>query len=294
MSVTTAIKRRIADNGLTAAIKRQTGLGDLAFHTTKYTILFVLLASIVVPYLIVFSVSFRPPTEFYGDPHLIPRNPTLDGWVGGWDLVSENIVNSIFIALGTTILTLVVTIPGAYVFGRKQFPGRKPLFYMIVLALLFPYILLIIPLTSMWYDFGLFNTIPGLWIAYQVIVTPLSLWILRDYFSKMPHNLEEAAQVYGATQFSAFLRVILPLAMPAIIAVGFLAFTIAWNDFLFANMLTTGNGPRPAVVQLYNLQVRGEGGYWAQLTAVSLIIGLPPTAMYLAARRYLTAAFTFS
>ena len=265
---------------------------ETVFEIVRIATLAAILSLIIPPILFVVSVSFRPPTEFFSqNVYLIPKNPTVDPWVRAWDALQTPLKNSLFVAAGTSVLSLLITIPGAYVFARKQFPGRKFGFYMVLSALLFPYILLVVPISDLWYDVGLYNTIPGLWIAYQSFIVPFAIWILRDFFEQLPMNLEEAAQVYGCTQFSAFVKVILPLSAPAVAAVGFLAFVIGWNDFLFSNMLTTGTGPRPAVVALFLSTVGGEQTYWGLMMAESLIIGLPPTALYLASRRYLTQAF---
>ena len=91
-----------------------------------------------------------------------------------------------------------------------------PFFYMIVGTLIFPFILLIVPITIAWIRIGLFDTFLGLWLAFQIFAVPYSMWILRGYFAGLPKNLEEAAMVYGCTQFQAFYRVMLPLAKPAI------------------------------------------------------------------------------
>lgn len=264
---------------------------DLTFDIVRHGLLVLLLAITVLPFLYAFSVSFRPPNEFFGPPHWIPRNPTIEPWITSFSELRRPLMNSAMIASGTAVLSLLITIPGAYVFGRKEFPGKEVGFYLILIALLFPYILLIVPISDIWNDFGIYNTVPGLWLAYQVFVTPFAIWILRDFFEKLPANLEEAAQVYGCTQFSAFVRVILPLSMPAIVAVGFLSFLTGWNDFLFSNMLTTGTGPRPAVVTLFVTTTGGERNYWALVMAETLMIGAPPTVLYMVARRYLSDAF---
>ncbi|RDZ62725.1 carbohydrate ABC transporter permease [Haloferax sp. Atlit-12N] len=261
--------------------------------TTYGVISFLVLFNLVV-LAFIFSVSFMPPSEFFGAPHIIPQNPTLEAWTSGFQELRDNLVNSFLIGLGTTIVALAISIPGAYAFARKEFYGKRAGFYAIISAMMFPYILLVIPIMDLWNDLGLYNTIPGMIIAYQVFVTPFAIWILRDFFAKLPTDIEEAAQVYGCTQFTAFLRVILPLATPGIVAVGFLAFLTGWNDFLFANLLTTGTGPVPAVPVLYGTIGGGSGErvYWGKLMAETLIIGTPPTILYLVARNYLENAFT--
>jgi ABC-type glycerol-3-phosphate transport system permease component len=248
----------------------------------------------LIPLLFIVSVSFMPASEFFGDPHLIPHDPTLEAWTTGFAELQENLINSFLIGTGTALLALAITIPGAYAFARKSFYGKKAGFYAIISAMMFPYILLVIPIMDLWNTLGLYNTIPGMILAYQVFVTPFAIWILRDFFENLPQDIEEAAQVYGCTQFSAFLRVILPLAAPGIVAVGFLAFLTGWNDFLFANLLTTSLGPMPAVPVLYGTIGGGSGNrvYWGKLMAETLIIGTPPTIMYLVARSHLENAFT--
>lgn len=260
----------------------------------SYSFMILMLLSIVLPLLYVIGTSFKPGNElFVAKPHVIPYEPTLANYNRAIDAFGTQLYNSLIIAVGTAILSLLITIPGAYVFGRKEFPGKRPLFYGIVLALLFPHVVLIIPITELWLSLGLFNTFLGVWLSFQIFVAPFALWILRDFFRKLPDNIEEAAQIYGCTQFGAFVRVVLPLSMPAIGAIGFLAFLHGWSDFLFSNMLTTGNGPRPAIVSLYFALNAGGGERvnWGPMMAMSMIIGLPPTALYMYTRRYLTNAF---
>ncbi|WP_135303961.1 carbohydrate ABC transporter permease [Haloarcula amylovorans] len=268
-------------------------LGVTLKASTYGVITFLVLLNLV-PLLFILSVSFMPPGEFFGAPHLIPHEPTLEAWTSGIAELRDNLINSFLIGAGTALLALAITIPGAYAFARKEFYGKKVGFYAIILAMMFPYILLVIPIMGLWNDLGLYNTIPGMILAYQVFVAPFAIWILRDFFENLPKDIEEAAQVYGCTQFSAFVRVILPLAAPGIVAVGFLAFLTGWNDFLFANLLTTGTGPVPAVPVLYGTIGGGSGErvYWGKLMAETLIIGAPPTVLYLVARQYLENAFT--
>jgi multiple sugar transport system permease protein len=266
----------------------------VTLKASTYGVITFLVLLNLIPLLFIVSVSFMPASEFFGDPHLIPHDPTLEAWTTGFAELQENLINSFLIGTGTALLALAITIPGAYAFARKSFYGKKAGFYAIISAMMFPYILLVIPIMDLWNTLGLYNTIPGMILAYQVFVTPFAIWILRDFFENLPQDIEEAAQVYGCTQFSAFLRVILPLAAPGIVAVGFLAFLTGWNDFLFANLLTTSLGPMPAVPVLYGTIGGGSGNrvYWGKLMAETLIIGTPPTIMYLVARSHLENAFT--
>lgn len=265
---------------------------DRSIEWVRRILIVLILGVTVIPIVYVFSVSIQSPTEFFSYPHLIPQSPTADAWIFAFQRLQGPLVNSFLIATGTAIISLLITIPSAYIFGRRDFPGKKYLFYLVVLTMLSPYLLLIIPITSLWYELGLFNTILGLWISYQVFVTPFAIWILRDYFEQLPHNLEEAAQVYGCTNFSAFIRVILPLAIPAIFTVGFLSFIVGWNDYLFSNMLTTGTGPRPAVVELFIQTGGSETRFWGRLMALTLMVGIPPTILYMFVRKFLAESLS--
>jgi len=269
-------------------------IDEIAFRISVYLAIGIILISIVVPLLFIFVTAFKPPTEFFGDYHLIPENPTTEPWVTGFNNLRPNLVNTVIVASGTALISLFITIPSAYAFGRLEFPGKRVGFYIIILSMLFPYILLIIPVADLWVRLGLFNTIPGLWLAYQIFITPFLLWILRDFFADLPDDLEDAAQVYGCTQFGAFVRVILPLSAPAIVVAGFLAFLTGWNDFLFINALTTGTGPITAIPVLYKA-VNTAGGAsinWASLMAQVIIISVPPTVLYILSQRYLSEAFS--
>ena len=266
-------------------------VNDLLFRTSVYLVIAFIVSMSIIPLLYVISVSFRAPSELFTSPHLIPKTFTFEMWTEAISELRGPLKSSVIIATGTAIIALLITIPGAYVFGRKEFPGKEMFFYIIVISLMFPYVILIIPISATWLELGLYNTIPGLWLGYQIFVAPFAIWILRDFFAKLPKNLEEAAQVYGCSQFSAFVRVILPISAPAVMAVGFLAFLTGWNDFMFSYMLTTSIGPQPAIVHLFKSISAGERILWGLMMAEAIIIGTPPTILYLISRRYLTNAF---
>jgi len=268
---------------------------DYIWKALRYVFLISLLSAIVGPFIIIISTSLKTSGEVFDVLSILPSNPTSQPWRTGFDVLSPNLLNSLIIASGTAIVSLIITIPGAYVFGRKDFPGKQIGFYTIISTLLFPYVILVIPIGSTLLELGFYNTIPGLWIANQIFVTPFAIWMLRDFFEGLPANIEEAAQVYGCSQFMAFVRTILPLSIPAIIAVGFLSFLSGWNDFLFANILTSSQGPQPVTVTLYTSVVGGSGEriYWNLVAAEGMIVGLPPLILYLFSRRYITNAFAY-
>ena len=257
-----------------------------------WTGLVAVLALVLIPYAYVVVTSFKSPNELF-DVRWIPERWSLAGWreaLGNREFL-RSLWNSLLAGVGAALLSLLIAVPGAYVFARKSFPGREPLFYFIVGTLLFPFILLIVPVTITWIDLGLYNSIVGLWLAFQIFAVPYSIWILRGYFARMPRHLEECAMVYGCTQFQAFYRVMLPVAKPVIVSVAFLSFLLGWNDFLFSNMLTTGEGPRTASVAIYVASAGGERIDWNVMMVMTLVTGIPPVILYMIAQRHLSRSF---
>jgi ABC-type glycerol-3-phosphate transport system permease component len=257
-----------------------------------YSGLVFILLLVLIPYTYIAFAAFKPPEEIF-EVRWLPREWSLEAWryTLGSVQFQRYLLNSLFAGLGAAVVALFVAVPGAYIFGRKQFKGKEAFFYAITLALLFPFILLVVPLTIIWIKVGLYDTMPGLWLAYQVFIIPFALWILRGYFADLPPSLEECAMVYGCTRFQAFYRVMLPLAKPVIVSLLFLAFLVGWSDFLFSNMLTTGEGPRTASVILYVTAVGGERVEWEVLMVMTLMAGIPPVILYILAQRQLMQTF---
>lgn len=252
----------------------------------------LVLAIILIPYVYVIVTAFKSPDEVY-ETSWIPNQISFHAWRDVFETAEFHIYifNSLVAGTGCALLAIIISLPGAYIFARKEFPFREPFFYMIVGTLVFPFILLIVPITITWIKLGLFDTFAGLWLAFQIFAVPYSMWILRGYFAQMPRYLEETAMVYGCTQFQAFYRVVLPLAKPVIVSVLFLAFLQGWSDFLFTNMLTTGVGPRTASVAIYVATAGGERIEWELLMVMTMIAGIPPVILYMLAQKQLSRTF---
>lgn len=258
-----------------------------------YLGLFFVLGLVLIPYTYVGLSAFKSPMEMF-EVKWLPEEWSLEAWrYVIFDLqFHKYLFNSFLAGLGAAVVALVVAVPGAYVFGRKQFRGKDALFYVITMAMLFPFILLVVPMTIIWIKIGLYDTMVGLWIAYQVFIIPFGIYILRGFFAELPGSLEECAMVYGCTQFQAFFRVMLPLAKPVIVSLLFLSFLIGWSDFLFSNMLTTGQGPRTGSVIIYNSAVGGERVEWELMMVMTLMAGIPPVILYILAQRQLMKTFS--
>lgn len=258
-----------------------------------YTLLIIIGLSIILPFGYITLSSFKTEDTLRSPEIWIPRNPTLEQWHHSISVLNilGAMLNSFVIATMTAVLGLLIIVPGAYVFGRKQFPGKDFLFYMVIITLLFPVLLLIIPIAETWMSIGLSDSLYGVAIAIQVFAVPWSLWTLRGYFATFPRSLEEAAMTLGCSEFQAFYKVMLPLATPAIGAVGFLLFLVGWNDFLFSNMITFSQEVKPATVVLFNFTRGSERTYWGPLMPMTLMMTIPPSVLYILAQRWIQEAF---
>ena len=197
-----------------------------------------------------------------------------------YDLVTY-FKNSIFVSLSATAIALVVSIPGAYAFARRDFPGRKIIFYTAVFTVMFPSIVIFIPVYELFYWLQLVNTYAGLIIGLGVFVMPLSIWLLQGFFRQgIPANIEEAAKLDGLTDLTAFLRIVLPLSAPAVAVTALFAFLNAWNNFLWVYLLTSDSGKRTATVAIYYLTAGDTLRQWNQIMAVVVMLVLPPVLFY--------------
>ncbi|WP_435185609.1 carbohydrate ABC transporter permease [Halobellus sp. EA9] len=208
---------------------------------------------------------------------------TFSSYVDVWN--SYNMLryfgNSIFISISATIIALLISIPGAYAFARRDFPGRKVIFYTAVFTVMFPSIVLFIPVYELFYWLELVNTYFGLILGMGVFVMPLAIWLLQGFFRQgIPPNIEEAAKLDGLTDLTAFLRIVLPLSAPAVAVTALFSFLNAWNNFLWVYLLTSDAEKRTATVALYYLTAGDTLRQWNQIMAAVVMLVLPAVLFY--------------
>lgn len=249
----------------------------------------------------VISIAFRTDESVFGGTgtktSLIPRltELTFQSFIDVFDRYpfGQYFMNSIIISLGAVLLAMIVTIPGAYAFTRLSFPAKKFLFYYVILSLFFPWIVLVIPLYNIYTSVGLMNTYIGVIIAYTVVIAPLCLWLLRGFFAQaIDKDIEGAALIDGCSLIGAFFRVILPLAMPAVVATATFTFLVAWNEFIWVFILTSGEAKRTAVVGIHYLMGADVARDHNALLAAVLMTSLPPVIFYSFLQGFLTKAFS--
>lgn len=259
-------------------------------------VLVVLFALIPVLWLI--SISLKPPDELT-DQRFIPQSVSFDNYKslfeGGIDdsPFIKPLINSILIALITTAISIVLASFCAYAIARLEFPGKRLILAGALAIAMFPPISTVGPLFDMWRALGLYDTYPGLIIPYLTFSLPLAIYVLVAFFREIPWELEQAAQVDGATPFQAFTKVIVPLAAPGVFTAAILVFIFCWNDFLFAISLTSSDASRtvPAALAFFT----GESSFTAptgSIAAAAVVVTVPIIVFVLFFQRRIVAGLT--
>jgi multiple sugar transport system permease protein len=258
----------------------------------------VVLIFALIPVLWLVSISLKPP-EAIADGRFIPSEVSFDNYKslfeGGVDESPfiKPLINSILIALSTTVISIVLASFAAYAIARLEFPGKRVILAGALAIAMFPPISTIGPLFDMWRALGLYDTYPGLIIPYLTFSLPLAIYVLVAFFREIPWDLEQAAQVDGATPYQAFTKVIVPLAAPGVFTAAILVFIFAWNDFLFAISLTSSDASRtvPAALAFFT----GESSFTqptGSIAAAAVVVTVPIIIFVLFFQRRIVAGLT--
>jgi multiple sugar transport system permease protein len=270
--------------------------------TRQYAFWSVAIAAVLVfaliPVVWIISLSFKTP-ESVTDGRFIPAHWTFDNYKtlfeGGLDNSPflHPLINSIVIAMISTVIAIVLAAFAAYAIARLEFPGKTAILAGALAIAMFPQISTVGPLFDMWRSIGLYDTYLGLIIPYLTFSLPLAIYTLVAFFREIPWDLEEAAAVDGATPFQAFRKVIIPLAAPGTFTAAILVFIFCWNDFLFAITLTSSNNARtvPAALAFFT----GESQFTAptgNIAAAAVIVTIPIIIFVLFFQRRIVAGLT--
>ncbi len=250
----------------------------------------------VFPLLWMLSLSFKDPTTFRSaQPSFFPQAWV---WTNYQTVFSDTLFtsafrNSVGIALIATVLGVVVAMFAAYAIARLDFPGKKFLLSMALAIAMFPQAALVGPLFNMWRSLGIYDTWLGLIIPYLTFALPLSIWTMSAFFRQIPWEMEQAAQVDGATAWQAFRKVIIPLAAPGVFTTAILTFFYCWNEFLFAISLTSTDQARtvPAALSFFT----GASQFQSPVTAImaaSVVVTIPVVILVLLFQRRIVAGLT--
>jgi multiple sugar transport system permease protein len=248
----------------------------------------------LIPVLWIVSLSFKT-TPTLTDGNFIPRDWTFDNYklIFQTDQFVRALINSIGIALISTLIAVILGTMAAYAISRLDFPGKQLLVGVSLLIAMFPQVSLVSPLFNIERNTGLFDTWPGLILPYITFALPLAIYTLSAFFKQIPWDLEKAAKMDGATQAEAFRKVIAPLAAPGVFTTAILVFIFCWNDFLFAISLTSTERSRtvPVALSFFTGASQFEDPTGA-ISAAAVVITIPIILFVLFFQRRIVAGLT--
>jgi multiple sugar transport system permease protein len=208
--------------------------------------------------------------------------PTLEHFVGLLKTTAfpQWLWNTMLIAIVSTIISLICGMFAGYALARLKFRGSEFLGTIIFITYLVPQTLLFIPLADIIREMQLGNTPWALMLTYPTFLIPFCTWLLMGYFKTIPKELEECARIDGATRFGAMIRIIFPVAIPGILSAGIFAFTLSWNEFIYALIFMSSAELKTVPVGVVSELIRGDIFFWGQLMAGALLGSIPVALVY--------------
>lgn len=265
-------------------------IGRIAFYILLAFIVFYT----VFPFYWAIVSSLKAGSELF-KVEFWPSEPNWDNYLAVFreQPFGRNILNSVFVAVSTVILSLALAVAAAYALGRIQFKGRTVLLFTILGVSMFPQIAVLSGMFELVRALGLYNNLLSLTLSYMIFTLPFTVWVLTTFMRELPKELEEAAVVDGAKPFTIVTKVFMPLMGPALATTGLLAFIAAWNEFLFALTFTLSGEMRTVPVAI--ALISGASSYelpWGNIMAASVIVTVPLIILVLIFQRRIVAGLT--
>lgn len=253
----------------------------------------------ISPFVWMILNSLKPQAEIYNTPlTYLPQELNMNGYKGMLDPNADDSANFLkwfgntaLVSLLTTVLSLVISALGGYAMSRFGFRGRMSIGYIILLTQMLPGSLLIIPLYLIMKDYHLLNSHFGLVIAYSTVAVPFCTWMLKGYFDSVSQSIDEAASVDGASRWTTFIRILLPLTLPGLVVTGIFSFLTSWNEFMFAQTFLSDYDKWTLSVGIASFQ----GQYvvnWDYLMAGSVITTFPIVIAFWLLQKHLASGMT--
>lgn len=238
-----------------------------------------------------FAAMQFPPQWWPNEPTLASYQKLLDPQNSVGQDFLRFFWNSLSVSVITTILAVAVAVPAAYAFSRFRFPGRKFLFFAVLLRNMFPAVIFLVPLFILMRWLGLVNTHGSLILTYLTFGLPLAIWLLKGFYDNIPYQLEQAARIDGATRFQAFLYIVMPLSVPGIIATAIYSFIGAWNEYIYAATFLTKNEQLTLPVGIQRFFSENTTDF-PGLMAASFMMSVPVVVLFLLLQKYFVRALT--
>jgi ABC-type glycerol-3-phosphate transport system permease component len=244
----------------------------------------------VLPLYWIVITSIKPNLLIYREASFFPSQVTGDhyAFVLTQTPFLHYVQNSVVVTLVTTSLAMLIGTLAAYAIVRLNFAGRPLIARSVVVTYLVPGSLLFIPMFQVIYSIGLIDNIVGLMVTYLTFTVPFATWMMIGYFRNVPAELEDAALIDGCSRVQALARIMVPIALPALAVVALFAFTLSWNEFLYALVFIGSDSQKTLTLGLIGL-VRGDTFPWGPMMAASLLGTLPPMLVYLVSQRWVVS-----
>jgi multiple sugar transport system permease protein len=257
-----------------------------------FVVLFMLL--LAFPMVFLLFNSFKTEQEIIASPMEVPREVTF---VNYQEIFTEstfitNFKNSSIVALATVLLSIIVSTPAGYALSRFRFRGRTIFSVWLLATQSFPGIIMVLGLFTVLKTYHLLNTIPGLVIMYTSFSMPFGIWLLKGYFDKIPVALEEAARIDGCGRLRSLVKIVLPLSVPGLLAVGTFSLLLSWNEFFFALVIMRDNAHYTLPVFLARFMGSGGVVRWGPLSAAALLACIPVLILFMLGQKYLVSGLT--
>ena len=272
-----------------------TDVHHMASRMMLYLLVLTAVSVVGFPLLWMVLCSFKPGGELYAvPPSFFPQSWTLQNYR---DLFTQTnfltyFANSLIVAGGATILSLVIGGLGAYSLSRFKFFGIGAFSNAALICYMLPEVLIVLPLYIYVLKLGLADTLLALIIANTAFTLPLALWFMRSYFNAIPVSLEESAMIDGCTRLQAMFRITVPLVLPGIISVGVFSFNHAWNEFLFALVFTSSERNKTLPLGLATWIGQDNIYSWGMLLAGAVLVTIPVVLFYLLVQRKLVVGLS--
>lgn len=265
---------------------------------------FILFA--LFPFYFMVITSFKADGELYNlkaNPFIIQLSPTAPHYSGGPTLEHYQLLlrdtpfltwlfNSVLVSVLATAISIVIAILAAYSLARLRFRGATSFGTAVFITYLVPTTLLFLPMAQVVNRLGLADSVWALIVTYPTFLVPFCTWLLLGYFRTIPQEIEECAMVDGCTRFQALIRIVLPVAVPGIVCAVLFAFTISWNEFIYALTFISSTAQKTTSVGVTAELIRGDIFYWGSLMAGAVLGSVPIVLVYVVFMDYYVSGLT--
>ena len=272
--------------------RKVTGVKNIILSVCSILLLCILL----FPLFWILSTSLKTEQEIFRiPPTIIPETLNLNSYAAQIETGDFNMfrsfANSFIISIGATFISVILAVPASYGIAKYRFRGRKIMLLSFLVTQMLPVAVLLTPMFILFKGMNLYNTAGAAILADATIGIPFSVLILKNYFASIPRELEEAAYIDGCNHFSAFIRVLIPIAKPGVMVCGIFSFLYAWGDLAYGMTFILDQQKRPITAGIFNFMGQ-YGTKWSYLTAFAVVTIIPVALIFIFMQKYIISGMT--